>query len=111
MPATSPVKTRDACGSAVVGKARCLAKVSRDLGPAGNMEAYDLAFLDPPYGKGLGDKALAVLVSGNWLKPGAVVVLEERAGTPVMLPGGLIETDRRAWGDTEVRFLRLKTPD
>ena len=32
-----------------------------DLGPAGNMAPYDVAFLDPPYGKGLGEKALAVV--------------------------------------------------
>jgi 16S rRNA (guanine966-N2)-methyltransferase len=70
------------------------------------MDGYDLAFLDPPYGKGLGDKALAILVAGLWLKPGAIAVLEERAGVDVALPVGITDIDRRSWGETEVRFLR-----
>ncbi len=41
---------------------------------------YDLVFLDPPYGQGLGEKALASAMEGGWLAPGALVVWEE--GTP-----------------------------
>lgn len=90
----------------LTGETRIFRRDATDLGPAGNMEGYDLAFLDPPYAKGLGEKALAILVAGKWLKRGAVLVLEERAGATVSLPEGLSEIDRRAWGDTEVRFLR-----
>ncbi len=90
----------------LTGETRIFRRDATDLGQAGNMEGYDLAFLDPPYGKGLGDKALAVLAEGQWLKPGAVAVLEERSETEVALPAGLHEIDRRSWGDTEVRFLR-----
>ncbi len=90
----------------LTGETRIFRRDATDLGPAGNMDGYDLAFLDPPYGKGLGDAALAILVAGQWLKPGAIAVLEERAGVDVQLPAGLTEIDRRSWGDTEVRFLR-----
>ncbi len=38
-------------------------------GPGPIAEAFDLAFLDPPYGKGLGEQTLARLIEGNWLKP------------------------------------------
>jgi 16S rRNA (guanine966-N2)-methyltransferase len=57
-----------------------------DLGPAGNMAPYDVAFLDPPYGKGLGEKALAALADGGWLAPDALCVLEERKGVAIDVP-------------------------
>lgn len=78
-----------------------------DLGPIGNMTPFSLAFLDPPYGQGLAERALASLVDGGWLTAGAVVVVEERKGVAPMLPGVLAEIDRRSWGDTEVTFARL----
>ena len=91
----------------LTGETRIFRRDATDLGPAGNMEPYGLAFLDPPYGKGLGEKALAGLVDGNWLKPGAICVLEEKAGLALSLPSGLEQLDSRSWGETEVRFLRL----
>src|SRR5439155_4619275 len=48
-----------------------------NLGPAHPMEPFSLAFLDPPYGKGLAEKALASLRDGGWLTPGALLVVEE----------------------------------
>jgi 16S rRNA (guanine966-N2)-methyltransferase len=90
----------------LTGVTRIFRRDATDLGPAGNMAPYRLAFLDPPYGQGLGEKALSGLVAGSWLEPAALAVLEERAGVAVALPPGVHEIDRRAWGDTEVRFLR-----
>ena len=92
----------------LMGETRIFRRDATDLGPAGNMEPYGLAFLDPPYGKGLGEKALAGLAEGNWLKPGAVCVLEERAGESVAVPPRLEQIDARGWGETEVRFLRFR---
>lgn len=95
----------------LTGETRIFRRDATDLGPAGNMDSYALAFLDPPYGKGLGEKALAILSAGNWLAPGAVVVLEERAGTTIALPRGYELIDTRTYGDTEVRFIRqIPTP-
>jgi 16S rRNA (guanine966-N2)-methyltransferase len=71
------------------------------------MEPYALAFLDPPYGKGMGEKALIALRDGKWLTPGAIVVLEERANVEVALPDGFSELDRRTWGDTQAVFARI----
>src|ERR1700726_652562 len=48
-----------------------------NLGPAHPLEPFALAFLDPPYGKGLTDKALVALRDGGWLTQGALVVVEE----------------------------------
>lgn len=65
---------------------------------------FGLIFLDPPYGKGLGEAALASCVEGGWLAPAAMVVWEEGAA-PLPPPGfGLL--DQRRYGDTVVALLR-----
>ncbi len=92
----------------LTGETRIFRRDATDLGPAGNMEPYALAFLDPPYGKGLGEKALAILAEGKWLTPGAVCVLEERAGLSVEIPSAFTVLDARTYGDTEIRFLRYE---
>jgi 16S rRNA (guanine966-N2)-methyltransferase len=71
------------------------------------MQPFALAFLDPPYGKGLGERAIASLRDGKWLTPGAVVVWEERAASGLSWPEGFTEIDRRTWGDTQVAFGRF----
>jgi 16S rRNA (guanine966-N2)-methyltransferase len=65
---------------------------------------YSLIFLDPPYGKGLGEAALAAARAGNWLAPGALVVWEE--GTALAPPQGFDQLDQRRYGDTIVTILR-----
>jgi 16S rRNA (guanine966-N2)-methyltransferase len=79
------------------------------LGPAAE-PPYDLAFLDPPYGKGLGEPALARLAAGGWLAPGAVAVLERAADDPALTPGGFRELDAREWGAARITFLQLAMP-
>lgn len=91
----------------LTGVTRIWRRDATDLGPAGNMQPFGLALLDPPYGQGLGERALASLVAGGWLAPGAIAVLEERAGGAIAPPAGVTGIDRRTWGDTEVCFFRL----
>ncbi|MEQ1653744.1 MAG: 16S rRNA (guanine(966)-N(2))-methyltransferase RsmD [Hyphomicrobium sp.] len=92
----------------LTGETRIFRRDATDLGPASAKDSYTLAFLDPPYGKGLGEKGLDILASGRWLVPGAICVLEERAGTAVTLPSAYDLLDTRTYGDTDVRFLRLR---
>jgi 16S rRNA (guanine966-N2)-methyltransferase len=89
------------------GETRIFRRDATDLGPAGNIAPFNLAFLDPPYGKALGEAALASLIAGNWLAPQAVVVVEERAGMAVSMPAPLVVIDQRTWGDTQAVFARL----
>lgn len=89
------------------GVTRIFRRDATELGPAGNIEPFTLAFLDPPYGKGLGERALASLQGGGWLAPGAVVVLEERADAAVQLPGQIEQTDLRKYGDTQILIGRI----
>src|SRR3954447_10928176 len=85
-------------------------KVSRrdatDLGPAHPVEPFSLVFLDPPYGKGLAEKALASLRSGGWLTAGAMLVVEEAKAAGFVALEGFEELERRAYDDTEFVFLR-----
>ncbi len=67
--------------------------------------AYDLVFLDPPYGKALGEKALSSAYAGGWIAPGAVIVWEESA--EVTVPDWADLRDQRRYGETVVTFLAL----
>jgi len=66
---------------------------------------FDLGFMDPPYGKGLGEVALSKLVEGGWLAGDALVVLEESKRSDFAMPQGWTEVDVLEAGDTVVRFL------
>jgi 16S rRNA (guanine966-N2)-methyltransferase len=81
------------------------------LGPCAPMQPFQLVFADPPYGKGLGERALAAAVDGGWLSDGAACVLEERADVPLALPDALAARfeplDTRTYGDTALHFLRF----
>ncbi|PNG26417.1 16S rRNA (guanine(966)-N(2))-methyltransferase RsmD [Methylocella silvestris] len=83
---------------------RVLRRDARKLGPAPDGERYDLAFLDPPYGKALALPALASLLSGGWLALDALVVIEEAAEAEVALPPGLNRVEARQYGDTQIVF-------
>lgn len=73
-------------------------------------EPFDLVFADPPYGRGLGAKALAAARDGGWLAPGAVVVLEESAAESEPEGAGWRRFDQRRYGDTQVLFLTAASP-
>lgn len=85
-------------------EARILRQSAAQLPP--NTDApYSLVFLDPPYGKALGEAALASAARGNWLAPGAVVVWEE--STAITAPTGFALLDQRKYGDTTITILRV----
>jgi 16S rRNA (guanine966-N2)-methyltransferase len=90
------------------GAARVHRRDATDLGPRPGSAgpAFDLAFLDPPYAQGLGERALAGLASGGWLKPGALVVCERGADEPVLAAPGFEVLDERPYGAARVWFLR-----
>lgn len=92
---------------ALTGVTKIYRRDATSLGPAGTHRTFDLAFLDPPYGQGLAERALASLRDGGWLKPGAIAVIEERAGATPSLPPGFAALDQRTYGDTQVVFARF----
>jgi len=72
------------------------------LGPAPAGAPFTLAFLDPPYDKGLAGPALAALMAGGWLAPGALCVVEETAKATIEPPAGLAIEDERTYGDAKI---------
>ena len=75
------------------------------LGKAPAGPPFTLAFLDPPYDKGLAGPALTGLVEGGWLASGALVVIEELAEAEIGAPTALRIVDERVYGETKVVFL------
>ena len=91
---------------ALGGVTKVYRRDATNLGPAHPVEPFSLAFLDPPYGKGFAEKALASLRDGGWLVPGALVVVEEAKAAAFATPEGFEELERRAYDDTEFVFLK-----
>jgi 16S rRNA (guanine966-N2)-methyltransferase len=91
---------------ALGGVTKVYRRDATDPGPAHPMQPFSLAFLDPPYGKGLADKSLASLRDGGWLVQRALVVVEEAKAAGFAAPEGFEELERRAYDDTEFVFLR-----
>lgn len=89
------------------GATRIYRRDATRLGQLQAMEPFDLVFCDPPYRKGLGEAALASARDGGWLKPGALVILEEAEDAAVQLPPEFAEIDRRVYGDSCARFLHF----
>jgi 16S rRNA (guanine966-N2)-methyltransferase len=75
--------------------------------PSGE-SAFDLVFMDPPYHKGLGLKALDCLDTGKWLKDDAIIVLERGKGEGYFATEVWEIINTKIYGIAEVLFLRKK---
>jgi 16S rRNA (guanine966-N2)-methyltransferase len=92
----------------VAGIAKLLRRDATDLGAAGTMGKQTLVFLDPPYGQGLGERALIAAQDGGWLAQDVTIVFEESRAAEIALPAGLVLDDRRVYGAAAVHFIRLE---
>lgn len=63
---------------------------------------FDLVFLDPPYGKSMGEAALASL--NAWIASRALIVWEEAKAPEIT--EGFERLDERAYGDTLITILQ-----
>ncbi|PWE29623.1 16S rRNA (guanine(966)-N(2))-methyltransferase RsmD [Pararhodobacter marinus] len=86
-----------------MGTTRLYRRDATDLG-ANRGAGFGLVFMDPPYGKALGQRALASAMGGGWLAPGAIIVWEENAPQPA--PDGFEPLDQRRYGETWITLLR-----
>lgn len=64
---------------------------------------YDLIFLDPPYGKSLGEQAIAAALKNGWIADDALIVWEESA--EIEVSDQLELFDQRKYGDTRISIL------
>ena len=90
-------------------QAKLLKRDATRHGPLDGDAPFDLIFADPPYGKGLGEKAINALVLNGWIAPGALLVLEERADALPHALSGFERLDRRNFGETEIGFFQYVT--
>jgi 16S rRNA (guanine966-N2)-methyltransferase len=91
----------------LTGKTKIFRRDATALGEAGTLAPFNLLFADPPYGKGLGERALQSAQQGGWLAQGALCVVEEAASAPFE-PGRSFKTiDERGYGETVIRFIEL----
>lgn len=92
------------------GRTRVHRRDATDLGvrPGADGPVFDLAFLDPPYAKGMGEIALAKLGAGDWLASGATVVFERGVAEPAFSVAGFEPLDQRDYGAARVHFLRFE---
>jgi 16S rRNA (guanine966-N2)-methyltransferase len=75
--------------------------------PASAGPVFDIVFADPPYGKQMGEAALAALRDGDWVRAGGLVIVEEDKRAGFVAPQGYREKDRRTYGDTQLVFLEV----
>jgi 16S rRNA (guanine966-N2)-methyltransferase len=72
---------------------------------AGTPEPFDLVLADPPYAAEDLSPELGLLVSGGWVGPGSVVVLERSRRAPgVEWPGPLEPLRTRHYGETSLHW-------
>jgi 16S rRNA (guanine966-N2)-methyltransferase len=97
---------------AKLGAAEAARVISRDATRLGRWHeaAFDLVFLDPPYGRGLGERAMGAALAGGWVAPGALVVWEEAAEVNLAAPPGLTRLDSRRYGETMIAIFRSSLP-
>lgn len=93
---------------ALFGVSRVHRRDATDLGPrpASAGPPFDLAFLDPPYRRGLGEQALAQLTAHGWMADSAIAVFERAADEPPPALEGWEVLDARDYGVARVTFLR-----
>ncbi len=71
-------------------------------------EAAAIAFLDPPYGSGLGARALGALAATGWFARGALCIVEVAAKEPFTPPEGFESMEERRFGAARLVFLRRR---
>jgi len=76
--------------------------------PGSQAEAFNLVFLDPPYRKGLGEKALDALINGNWLSENAIIVFERAADEDDFVTAVWQKINVKTYGAAQVLFLQQK---
>ena len=92
------------------GQSRIHRRDATDLGPRPSSAGapFDLAFLDPPYRKGLAERAMLEIAKFDWVKNGALLVVERAADEPPLSVPGFETLDERRYGAAKVTFARRR---
>lgn len=71
-------------------------------------ERRNLIFLDPPYKKDFGNKALAQLINGDWVAEEASIVFEMAKSYPEQISSEFEVVDERIYGIALIKFLKFR---
>ncbi len=93
-----------------LGIQQCCCLIKRDaLKLKGNPEdlPFDIAFADPPYNRGYGERLAQIVCQENWLKPNALLVLEEEVSAMPDALDGFTCLDKRVFGNSALGLFQL----
>jgi 16S rRNA (guanine966-N2)-methyltransferase len=90
----------------LTGASKIWRRDATNLGALDTLAPFDLAFLDPPYRKGLLAPALKGLATGGWLNANALVIAETAEDETMPTIDGYEMLDDRVYGDTRIAFMR-----
>lgn len=77
------------------------------LKPIQASSVADVIFMDPPYAKGLWEKALPIFYQKGWINKQTIIVIEVDKTENICLPDGFQKTDKRSYGRNTFIFLML----
>ena len=89
------------------GQTKLFRRNATNLGPLKRFEPFNLVFLDPPYNKGLGEKALQSAIEGNWLTENALIILEEAKDAIINWPDHCTPLSEHTYGDTTLHMAKI----
>ena len=82
-----------------------------NLGPMKRFQFFNLVFIDPPYNKGLGEKAIQSAINDKWLADEALIILEESKSATITWPEGIELLDEKNYGETTVYYTKWQTKE
>ena len=90
----------------VIGETKIYRRDATRLGE-NRGEPFTFLFLDPPYHKGLGDKAIVSALDGGWLAEGAIIIHETHTDETPENEKRLSPIDEKRYGKCKVTISRV----
>ncbi|MEM7068604.1 MAG: 16S rRNA (guanine(966)-N(2))-methyltransferase RsmD [Pseudomonadota bacterium] len=91
----------------LTGQTKIFRRDATRLGAIGTIQPFDMVFADPPYGRGMGERAAKSLIEGGWLCDNAVLILEEQISSMPEKLDDFNLLDSRSYGDTAIAMFEL----
>ena len=76
------------------------------LKPMKAQDPMDILFMDPPYGKGLWERALFEFLKQNWIDKNTLIIIEEDKANKIEIPKNFILTEKRSAGRNTFYFFK-----
>lgn len=86
----------------LAGLTRIFRRNATELGACAPQTPFNYIFMDPPYMKGLAQKACACVHEQGWVAKDAVIVVEESREAHFKFIDAFQECDRRIYGESQI---------